>query len=160
MSGVNSQLVIAEHFDSIVNELDIYVEDRLERDSKQLGGKQLKEKNTTVRKQTRRENEMNSIRASLIDEIRRVEESALRFSGDNRETIKRRLQEVGEKINEINNKKELVKREVFSNTDSCFMIYLNRDELRSTTSRRSTFDAFLVIVDRVYLDESGVKFIR
>lgn len=156
MSGVNSQLVIAEHFDTIINELDIYVEERLERESIHF----LKGKNS-IRKQTRRENEMNSMRARLIDEIRRVEESALRFSGDNRESIKRRLQEVGEKINAISNKKELIKREVFSNTDSCFMIYLNRDELRSsTTHRQLTFDAFLVIVDRVYLDESGVRFIR
>lgn len=153
---MNTQLVVIEHFDFLINELDIFVEGLL-KEASQDDGKQRKGRKKTISK---RIDSINEARSRLIDEIRGVEDIVMKYCEKNRVEIKKRLVETL-KTDDLNAKKEAIKNEVFENTSSCFLVYLNRDELRSNVCvSNQVLNVFLVLVERVYLDSTEIKFIR
>lgn len=154
-SLINPQLLIIEHFDSIVNELDIFVESLIE--SSENVKNYCRNRRRALSTKQYRIDCMNQARSRLIDEIRRVEEVVMSYCGENRAVLRRKL---GEMAHTEKHLAISIKREIFSNTSVCFLVYLNTNELRSNVFIDRLLNVFLVVVERMYLDLSDIKFIR
>lgn len=152
---VNTQLLIIEHFDSIVNELDIYVESLIE--SCQNAASNGKNIRRAMASKQHRIAGMNQARSRLIDEIRRVQQAALSYCEENRCMLRKKQTEI---ISQENNGAASFKREIFSKTSVCFLVYLNRNELRSSVFAENSLDALLVVVKCMFLEASDIQFLR
>lgn len=166
-----SRILIIEYYDSLVNNIDIYTEKKLEicqsshtnaEEQAKIHSKRYKKKEKRVFSKASRLNfnteYLNKTRSDMINEIKTIQLVSLNFYKENKIKIESRIKELNTD-DTIQDKLDAIRTELFSN-HFCFLLQLNKSELKASLSANVAFELMLLVVEGMYLNERDIQFLK
>lgn len=178
----NGRILICDHYDTVINEIDIYTETLIQRPDEitDLTSNEF-EKSHTSKLMKSDELELqqplfvsksakeyaNKLRQRAIKELKKVEQETIQYYDSNRSKIDENIKKYNNSNDFSLENLDLIKADVFANKLG-FLISFNKNEIKlnynysnkTTISSFPKLDILILILENCYLNENDIDFLR